>query len=65
MWKKPLEIVQDVFDLRHQVKAHEKRLDAFSLAQEELAAKVAQLSERLLRLELQIQHFQEKTEHRA
>ena len=60
MWKKLLEIVQDVFNLRRQVKGHEERLDDFSLSQEELAAKLAQLSERLLRLELQFQHFQER-----
>jgi hypothetical protein len=60
MWKKLLEIVQDIFDLRRQVKGHEKRLDDFSLSQGEMAAQVAQLSERLLRLELQFQHLQER-----
>jgi hypothetical protein len=27
MWKKLLEIVREVFDLRRQVKGHDKRLD--------------------------------------
>jgi chromosome segregation ATPase len=60
MWKRLFELVQDVFDLRRQVKGQEKRLGEVSLAQEKLALKVAELSERTMRLELELQYTKEQ-----
>jgi hypothetical protein len=60
MWKKLLELVQDVFDLRRQVKGHEKRLDDFAAFARETSTEFAKFSERMLRLELELQHLKEK-----
>lgn len=62
-WKKLLELVQDLYDLRRQLKGHDKRLDESSLAQENLYLKVAQLADRVLRLELELQHEKEAHAH--
>jgi hypothetical protein len=59
-WKKLFELVQDVFDLRRQLKGHDKRLDEYSLVQENLNLKVSQLADRVLRLELELQHQKEQ-----
>lgn len=56
MWKKLLALVQDVFDLRHQVKGHEKRLGELSTAVKGQFKDFHSLSERVLRLELELQH---------
>lgn len=56
MWKKLLGLARDVFDLRRQVKGHDKRLDDYSLSHENLNLKVGQIADRVLRLELELQH---------
>jgi chromosome segregation ATPase len=58
-WKKLLELVQDLYDLRRQLKGHDKRLDESSLAQENLNVKVVQLADRVLRLEWELQQTKE------
>ena len=60
MWKKLLGLAQDVFDIRRQIKGHDKRLDDYSLSQENLTLKVSQLADRVLRLELELQHTKEQ-----
>ncbi len=60
MWKNLIELVKDVLDLRRQVKGHEQRLDEFSDFAREQSHGLAQLSERLLRVELELQHQKEK-----
>ncbi|MGH9801313.1 MAG: hypothetical protein ACRD82_13180, partial [Blastocatellia bacterium] len=60
MWKKLLGVVQDVFDLRRQIKGHDKRLNDYSLSHESLSLKVGQLADRVLRLELELQHTKEQ-----
>ncbi len=58
-WKKLLELVQDLYDLRRQLKGHDKRFDESSLAQENLNQKVVQLTDRVLRLEWELQQTKE------
>ncbi len=58
-WKKLLELVQDLYDVRRQLKGHDKRLDESSLAQENLNLKVVQLADRVLRLEWELQQTKE------
>jgi len=60
MWRKLYEIVQDLFDLRRLVKGHEKRLDDFALFAREMTAEFNKLSDRVLRVELQLQHLKEQ-----
>lgn len=60
MWKKLLETVQEVLDIRRQIKAHDKRLDEISVSQEKLARNDDQLSDRVLRLEMQLDHQKEQ-----
>jgi len=60
MWKKLLETVQEVLDIRRQLKAHDKRLDEISLSQEKLARNDDELSDRVLRLEMQLAHQKEQ-----
>lgn len=60
MWKKLLGLARDVFDLRRQVKGHDKRLDDYSLSQENLNLRVNQIADRVLRLELELRHTKEQ-----
>jgi regulator of replication initiation timing len=60
MWKKLLDIVREVFDLRRQVKGHDKRLDDLTTYTSSLSAENRSLAERVLRLELQLAHLKEQ-----
>lgn len=60
MWKKLLEVVREVFDLRRQVRSHDKRLVELTGAARHLSEEQRLLSERVLRLELQLQHQKEQ-----
>ena len=60
MWKKLIELVRDVFELRYQVKGHDKRLDDFGRFSREMTADFNKVSDRVLRLELQLQHQKEQ-----
>src|SRR5258707_14235499 len=60
MWKKLLGLARDVFDIRRQVKGHDKRLDGYSLSQENLTLRVNQIADRVLRLELELHHTKEQ-----
>jgi len=60
MWKKFIELVRDVFDLRYQIKGHEKRLDDFGRFSREMTADFNRLSERVLKLEVQLQYQKEQ-----
>ena len=60
MWKKLLELVRDVFDLRQQVKGHNQRLDNLTDYVGRLSDENRSLADRVLRLELQLQHQKEQ-----
>ncbi len=60
MWKKFIELVRDVFELRFQIKGHEKRLDDFGRFSREMTAEFNKLSERLLKLEIQLEYQKEQ-----
>lgn len=60
MWKKLLELVRDVFDLRRQVKGHDQRMDNLTDYVGRLSDENRALAERVLRLELQLQHQKEQ-----
>jgi regulator of replication initiation timing len=60
MWKKLLDLVREVFDLRRQVKGHDKRLDDLTTYTNALSAENRMLAERVLRLELQLAHLKEQ-----
>lgn len=60
MWKKLLELVQDLFDLRRQVKGHDERLDELVGYVDTLATDARHFSERILRLELELQHLRQQ-----
>jgi hypothetical protein len=60
MWKKLLDLVREVFDLRRQVKGHDKRLDDLTTYTNALSAENRSLAERVLRLELQLVHLKEQ-----
>lgn len=60
MWKKLVKIARDLFGLKHQVKEHERRLNDLSQFVQVLFKDALQLSERLLRLELEIEHLKEQ-----
>lgn len=55
MWKKFLELTQDLFALRHQVKAHDKRLDELSQSTQDLFKDSIKVSERMLKMEIELQ----------
>jgi len=60
VWKKLIKLVRDVFDIRRQLKEHEKRLDDFSAFAREMSAAFNRLSERVLKTELELQHQKEQ-----
>jgi hypothetical protein len=60
MWKKLFEIVGDLLDLRREVKGHDKRLDELSEFVREISTESMRLSERLLRVELELEHLREQ-----
>jgi hypothetical protein len=60
MWKKLLELVRDVFDLRRQVKGHDQRLTDLTDSVGRLSDENRSLADRVLRLELQLQHQKEQ-----
>ena len=60
MWKKLLETVRDVFELRRQVKGHDQRLDNLTDYVGRLSDENRSLAERVLRLELQLQYQKEQ-----
>jgi regulator of replication initiation timing len=60
MWKKLLEMIQDVYDLRRQVKGHDGRLNELSSSVQGLFKDSISLSERVLRVELELQHLKEQ-----
>jgi len=60
MWKHLYGMVRDVFLLRHRVDAHDKRLDGLSRSSEETSDDVMLLAQRILRLELQLEHQKEQ-----
>jgi hypothetical protein len=60
MWKKLIDLVRDVFELRFQIKGHEKRLDDFGRFSREMTAAFNKLSERVLKLEIQLENQKEQ-----
>ena len=60
MWKHLYELVRDVFFLRHRIDAHDKKLDGLSRSSEKTADDVVLLAQRVLRLELQLDHQKEQ-----
>lgn len=60
MWKKLLDIVRDVFELRQQVKRHDQRLDNLTDYVGKLSDENRSLADRVLRLEMQLQHQKEQ-----
>ncbi len=60
MWKQLLEVVKEVFDLRRQVKSHDKRLDDLTDYARQLSDENRSLNERVLRLELQHEYQKEQ-----
>lgn len=60
MWKKLIELVRDVLELRRQVKTHDERLNEITALVRELTTAVTELSERQLRIELEFQHLREQ-----
>ena len=60
MWKKLLETVRDVFELRRQVKGHDQRLGDLTDYVGRLSEENRSLADRVLRLELQLQHQNEQ-----
>lgn len=53
-------MVRDVFLLRHRIDAHDKRLDGLSRSSDETSDDVMLLAQRVLRLELQLEHQKEQ-----
>ncbi len=53
MWGKLIDLARDLFDLRQQVKSHDKKLDESARFAREMTAGFNQVSERLLKLEMQ------------
>lgn len=60
MWKHLYELVRDVFFLRHRVDVHDKKLDGLSRSAEKTADELILLTQRVLRLELQLDHQKEQ-----
>ena len=60
MRKHMYELVRDVFFLRHRIDAHDKKLDGLSRSSEKTADDVVLLAQRVLRLELQLDHQKEQ-----
>ncbi len=58
MWKNLINLVRDVFDLSNRVKGHDQKLERLYVAEGEALAEIYRLSERVLRLELELQHQQ-------
>ncbi len=61
MWKSLIAFVRDAFDLSSRVKGHDQKLERLFAADEETLAELYRLSERVLRLELELRHQQ--TQH--
>lgn len=60
MWGKFIEIARGLFDLRQQVKGHDRKLDDFGQFSREMTAGFNKLSERVLKLELQLEFQKEQ-----
>ena len=60
MWGKLIELARDLFDLRQQVKGHDKKLDDSARFAREMTAGFNQVSERLLKLEMQFEFQKEQ-----
>jgi hypothetical protein len=60
MWKSLIGLVRDVFDLQARLKSHDQKLERLFAADEDTLAQLYRLSERVLRLELQLQHQKEQ-----
>ena len=60
MWKRLIGLARDVFELAARVKGHDQKLERLFTANEDTLAQVYHLTERVLRLELQLQHQKEQ-----
>lgn len=60
MWKTLIGLVKDVFDLNRRVKGHDQQLDELFGSTRDTSAHLYRLSERVLRLELELQHAKEQ-----
>ena len=60
MWKKLIGLVRDVLDLRRQVRGHDERLSELTALLREMASALNELSERQVRVELELQHMKEQ-----
>ena len=60
MWKTLTGLVQDLFDLNRRVKRHDGQIDDLFGSSREMSASVYQLSERVLRLEMELEHLQQR-----
>lgn len=60
MWKTLIGVLRDIYELNRRVKGHDKHLEELFELVRGFAANQAQLSERVLRLELQLQHQKEQ-----
>ncbi|MEK7830737.1 MAG: hypothetical protein AAB401_06590 [Acidobacteriota bacterium] len=56
MWKTLISLVRNVFDLASRVKGHDQKLERLFAADEDTLLQLYRLTERVLRLELQLQH---------
>ena len=59
MWKNLINLARDVFDISNRVKGHDQKLERLYAADGEALAEIYRLSERMLRLELELQHTKE------
>ena len=60
MWKKLIALVRDVLDLRRQVKGHDERLNEITALMREMTTAITELSERQLRVEIELQHMKQQ-----
>lgn len=60
MWKTLIGTLQDIYELNRRVKGHDKHFEELFELVRGLSLNQAQLSDRVLRLELQLQHQKEQ-----
>jgi hypothetical protein len=60
MWKTLIGLVRDAYELASRIKGHDHKLERLFAADEDTLVQLYRLTERVLRLELQLQHQKEQ-----
>ena len=60
MWKTLIGLAKDAFELNRRVNKHERQIDELYNSDREASATIYRLTERVLRLEMQLEHQKEQ-----